>query len=341
MIAGDHSRRSGRPSQNCWSSTRMDGLAHARRADFADFLRAGDVVVANDAATLPASLYGVHDPTGAAIEVRLASRPSLRPAAVRYASAVVFGAGDFHTPTEHRPLPPALHPGDRLTLGPLAATVTAPSRASAFRVDSFRRDDRRRLGGPRPARPPHSIRPHGDTTGNVGRLDRGGESPGGIRAAVGGFRARLANADQTPRARHRVRHAHARCRHLVHRRCGARCDAAVRRAVHHSVIHGGRNTSRARGRTPRRRCRHDGRTGAGAGGPPWRSGSSGAWSCDAAHRPGTRRCSLSMRSFQACTNRRRATISCCARLPASRRCSARTRRWRLRATGRTNSATRC
>jgi S-adenosylmethionine:tRNA ribosyltransferase-isomerase len=36
----------------------------------------------------------------------------------------VFGAGDFHTPTERRPAPPPLAVGDRLALGPLRATVT-------------------------------------------------------------------------------------------------------------------------------------------------------------------------------------------------------------------------
>ena len=36
--------------------------------------------------------------------------------------AVVFGAGDFRTPTEQRPHPPVLQPGDALQLGPLRAT---------------------------------------------------------------------------------------------------------------------------------------------------------------------------------------------------------------------------
>ena len=99
-------------------------ITHARRADFIDYLKHGDVVVANDAATLPASLHGVHQATGQPIEVRLAGRTSLSPADVVNVSAVVFGAGDYHTPTEHRPLPPPLTPGDQLTLGPLVATVT-------------------------------------------------------------------------------------------------------------------------------------------------------------------------------------------------------------------------
>ena len=89
-------------------------LAHAPRTRFLDYLRAGDVVVANDAATLPASLPGIHESSGAPIEVRLAGQSSLRPEDVRMFSAVVFGAGDFRTRTEDRPLPPALLPGDHL-----------------------------------------------------------------------------------------------------------------------------------------------------------------------------------------------------------------------------------
>ena len=53
-------------------------LTHAARADVVDFLRRGDLVVANDAATLPASLDGIHLPTGAVIEVRLAGRLARR-----------------------------------------------------------------------------------------------------------------------------------------------------------------------------------------------------------------------------------------------------------------------
>ena len=98
-------------------------IVHTWRSAFADRLRRGDVVVANDAATLPASLRGVHSPTGAAVEVRLAGRRSLDSADLRRCLAVVFGAGDFHTRTEDRPLPPQLARGDRLALGPLTATV--------------------------------------------------------------------------------------------------------------------------------------------------------------------------------------------------------------------------
>ena len=98
-------------------------ITHAPRSRFLDVVNASDVVIANDAATLPASLHGVHLPSGEAIEVRLVGRASLAPADVHAFSAVVFGAGDFRLRTEDRPLPPPLIPGDRLVLGPLEATV--------------------------------------------------------------------------------------------------------------------------------------------------------------------------------------------------------------------------
>jgi S-adenosylmethionine:tRNA ribosyltransferase-isomerase len=100
-------------------------ITHCARADFPTLVREGDVVVANDAATLPASLAGIHVPTGSAVEVRLAGRDSLLPRDVTRFTAVVFGPGDFRTPTEHRRRPPILHPGDTLRLGPLPATVLA------------------------------------------------------------------------------------------------------------------------------------------------------------------------------------------------------------------------
>ncbi|HUE30960.1 MAG TPA: S-adenosylmethionine:tRNA ribosyltransferase-isomerase, partial [Verrucomicrobiae bacterium] len=104
---------------------RCGRITHARRAGLVDLLRRGDLVVANDAATLPASLRGVHVPSGAEVEVRLAGRSSLAADDVNDFIAVVFGAGDFRTRTEDRPLPPPLAPGDRLRLGPLSATVAA------------------------------------------------------------------------------------------------------------------------------------------------------------------------------------------------------------------------
>jgi len=98
-------------------------ITQVSRSNFPDLLRAGDVVIANDAATLPASLSGIHSRTGATIEVRLAGRWSLEPEAVKDFSAIVFGEGTYQTPTEHRPSPPELRGGDDLRLGSLHATV--------------------------------------------------------------------------------------------------------------------------------------------------------------------------------------------------------------------------
>jgi S-adenosylmethionine:tRNA ribosyltransferase-isomerase len=98
-------------------------IIHVPRRAFVEFLRPNDLVIANDAATLPASLTGMHQPTGQQIEVRLAGRPSLDPMDISRFSAVVFGEGDFHSRTEDRPMPPPLKTGDTLLLGPLQATV--------------------------------------------------------------------------------------------------------------------------------------------------------------------------------------------------------------------------
>ena len=52
-------------------------ITHAPRSRFVDFLGPGDLVIANDAATLPASLHGVHLRSRSPVEVRLAGRASL------------------------------------------------------------------------------------------------------------------------------------------------------------------------------------------------------------------------------------------------------------------------
>ncbi|MCU0686518.1 MAG: S-adenosylmethionine:tRNA ribosyltransferase-isomerase [Polyangiaceae bacterium] len=98
-------------------------------------VRPGDLVVVNDAATLPGSLYGVSE-TGAPLELRLLAHGEND----RW-SAVAFGAGDWRTPTELRPPPPPLALGDRLVFSarepgpwaapPLAARVEHVSELSA------------------------------------------------------------------------------------------------------------------------------------------------------------------------------------------------------------------
>lgn len=81
-----------------------DALADLRFEDLSRFVRRGDVIVLNDAATLPASLSTTL--RGDPIELRFVS--------VEPPRAVLFGAGDYRTRTEHRAPPPTVVVGDRI-----------------------------------------------------------------------------------------------------------------------------------------------------------------------------------------------------------------------------------
>ncbi len=99
-----------------------------------EMLASGDLLVLNDAATLPASLPGSTE-RGETIEVRLAG-----PIEGMRATAVLFGAGDHRTRTEDRPAPPRVSPGARLRLGrepsiPLEAAVRSVSSLSPRLVE--------------------------------------------------------------------------------------------------------------------------------------------------------------------------------------------------------------
>jgi S-adenosylmethionine:tRNA ribosyltransferase-isomerase len=101
-------------------------LADRRPAELPELLQAGDLLVVNDAATLPASLHGSAGSGEEAIELRLLGREpdgSWR--------AVAFGAGDWTTPTERRPAPPLLGAGARLRLGALSGQIEEVSALSA------------------------------------------------------------------------------------------------------------------------------------------------------------------------------------------------------------------
>lgn len=102
---------------------RAGDLQHVERADIVRFLRPGDLLIGNDAATIPGSLCGIHEKSGEEIEIRLAGRGSLAHGDITEVTAIAFGHGDHRTPTENRPLPPRLLPGDRMSLGPIRATV--------------------------------------------------------------------------------------------------------------------------------------------------------------------------------------------------------------------------
>lgn len=118
MIAADHP---GRPSAKLLVMDRNGVMSHLPRAALASLFSPGDLVIANYAATLPASLKGTHYPSGQPIEIRLAAWLSARDPTQFV--AIAFGEGDYRTRTEDRASPPPLSPGNRLLLGPLVATV--------------------------------------------------------------------------------------------------------------------------------------------------------------------------------------------------------------------------
>ncbi len=100
-------------------------MRHILRANLVTLMRSGDLVIANDAATLPASLHGSCVASGAAIEVRLAGWPSGVLGDPRRFHAIVFGAGAYRQRTEDRPPAPVLQVGNRLALGPLLVRIDA------------------------------------------------------------------------------------------------------------------------------------------------------------------------------------------------------------------------
>jgi S-adenosylmethionine:tRNA ribosyltransferase-isomerase len=86
-------------------------FADRRVADLPELLHHGDLLVVNDAATLPASLHGA-SPRGP-LEVRLAGRCEREDEW----AAVLFGTGNWRERTEQRPPPPELTSGDVVRFG--------------------------------------------------------------------------------------------------------------------------------------------------------------------------------------------------------------------------------
>ena len=71
-------------------------IEHLSVSDLSGLLDPGDVLVVNDAGTIPASFQGIHQPSGCAVEVRLASNLSPTQDDLSSWLAVVFGEGNVH-----------------------------------------------------------------------------------------------------------------------------------------------------------------------------------------------------------------------------------------------------
>jgi S-adenosylmethionine:tRNA ribosyltransferase-isomerase len=111
-----------------------DGTRETRSAtELPDLLERGDLVVVNDAGTLPASLMA-RTPAGAPLELRLVGGVEPEGTAVHF-TAALLGRGDYRTRTEDRPLPPPVAVGDVLEIGEeLLARVLARSSLSEHLV---------------------------------------------------------------------------------------------------------------------------------------------------------------------------------------------------------------
>jgi len=103
-----------------------------RFAALPELLRRGDLVVVNDAATLPASLPGRTE-DGRGFELRLSG-----PIDAGRLFGVLLGAGDHRTRTELRGAPPPVAAGERVTVAGLPATVAS---AAGRRVELVVRAD--------------------------------------------------------------------------------------------------------------------------------------------------------------------------------------------------------
>jgi len=112
-----------------------------RADELPSLLGPGDVVVVNDAATLPASI-AARTREGEPVELRLVGARGDASGAVRF-TAALLGAGDHRTPTEHRPAPPPLPAGTLLSAGPLSVEIVRAAPFTPRLVDvGFRLRDR-------------------------------------------------------------------------------------------------------------------------------------------------------------------------------------------------------
>jgi S-adenosylmethionine:tRNA ribosyltransferase-isomerase len=137
MNAGSKPRRGGDAQRLLAMDPASDAIFETTVGALPSLLRSGDVVVLNDAATIPASLHA-RTASGVPIELRLAGPPRHQ-----VWPAVLFGAGDWRVDTDLRPPPVAVATGDALELdGGAQAIVVGRSPLSPRLVEiRFDRDE--------------------------------------------------------------------------------------------------------------------------------------------------------------------------------------------------------
>lgn len=110
-------RRGSRTTRLLYQNARTKSLLHTHLFALPELLAPFDLLVVNDAATLPAALHVENSD----LEVRLIGHAE----GAESFRAVLFGAGDYHTDTNRRPAPRPLYVGERLHFSArLSARVT-------------------------------------------------------------------------------------------------------------------------------------------------------------------------------------------------------------------------
>ena len=259
------------------------GMRHLPRRELGSLFNPGDLVVANDAATLPASLHGTHSASGEPIEVRLAAWVSVGDPTQFV--AIAFGAGDFRARTEDRPPPPSLSPGDRVSLGPLVAVVERfLNHPGLFRL-RFLGDRATILRGL--ARHGHPIQ-YAHVREPLALWDvwtRIAADPIAFEPPSAGFALDWRYSGGLARTWGRFRHAYPRRRHFLDRRSDARPTAPFRRTLYHSGTNGGLDRAGAIEEWTRRRHRNDRGPRAGVGGKRRRQRPRGRRRCEWPYHP--------------------------------------------------------
>ena len=300
------------------------GVWHLPRSALATLFGPGDLVVANDAATLPASLGGTH------VEKRRADRGAARGVAFARRPHAVRGHCLRGGRSSHAHRGPAASAAAFARRPPLARPARRHRRAAARPSAPFRPAVRgrsgRRPGRPRAPRAADPVCARPQAARSLGRLDENRRRSGRVRAALGRLCAGLAHTCGLAAPRRRFRHAHPRRRHFLHRRSDARPAVALRRAVSHPGEDRGRDLLGEVGAGPRHRDRDDGgpRTGSRRDGRRRRARRRRRRA--RAHRRRHAGSRSSTPSSPACTRRAKAISSCCAPSPTTRRSIASPRR---------------
>jgi S-adenosylmethionine:tRNA ribosyltransferase-isomerase len=124
MLAATWPRERPQKNRMLVLNTQEKAFRESQVGDLVAFLQRGDVLVLNDAATLPASLSGSLT-SGVSLELRLLQHHDQG----RF-TGVLFGPGSWRQKTEARPEPPRVWAGDVLRFQDLWATVEQVDAAS-------------------------------------------------------------------------------------------------------------------------------------------------------------------------------------------------------------------